>query len=76
MTEAAALADALTGAFVVAHAGGLVFTAEELACAEAALSVLWDGETISDALASVDAEALDALIERVDAVLAAWQWPN
>jgi hypothetical protein len=53
-----------------------VFTAEELACAEAALSVLWDGETISDALASVDAEALDALIERVDAVLAAWQWPN
>jgi hypothetical protein len=72
MIEPSDLADVFTGAVATARMGGLELSAADLACIGAALSAMRSGDDIQAAYR----EPLGALVERVDAVLAAWQRPN
>lgn len=66
------LADVFRGAIVTARVGGLELSAADLACADAMLIALRAGDNLDAA----QCELMNALVDRIDAVLAAWQRPN
>jgi hypothetical protein len=75
MTDAA-LAQTLTGAIIAAEMGGLVLSATDLACVGAALTALRSEDGLEGGIDAAYCAHLDALLVRVDAILAAWQRPN
>jgi hypothetical protein len=75
MIEPSDLVDVFTGAVgavATARLGGLELSEADLACFGAALSAMRSGADIEAAYR----EQLGVLVERVDAILAAWQRPH